>query len=378
MLRVLGPAQARDWVDVDLTMSQLKMMFVLSSAMGPVDGTRGLRVGEVARGLGVTLPTVTAVMDKLVERGLVRRDEDPLDRRQHVCRLTADGQALLHRLMAGPPRVHPRPAGAPGRGRVLRRSCAGCRCCWRRPSGSAPTPRPTPTEQDPAGASRGTTGRATAARRRETPSPPTLSQRERELPGGEAGRHPIVERVVRRQRQLRRACPGSPSGRAPSAPQARAGPRHRRSAPAGRSGSPPGSRRSAGSCSRPAAGRSGRGCGTGRAPASSGARPPAAAARPPPRSGPAARSWPRPPSRRPRGTPGPRRARRTSSIWLRSNCWLTAAQNSRMLPSSKVTIPSAVSSIGTPPSARARGTGCTNVPILPITWTGRLPRIQSA
>ena len=101
MLRVLGPAQARDWVDVDLTMSQLKMIFVLSSAMGPGAESNGLRVSEVARGLGVTLPTVTAVMDKLVERGLVRRDEDPLDRRQHVCRLTGDGQALLDRLMAG-------------------------------------------------------------------------------------------------------------------------------------------------------------------------------------------------------------------------------------------------------------------------------------
>src|SRR3954447_22030735 len=101
MLRVLGPAQARDWVDVDLTMSQLKMMFVLSSAIGPGDGSHGLRVGEVARRLGVTLPTVTAVMDKLVERGLVRRDEDTVDRRQHVCRLTGDGKALLHRLMAG-------------------------------------------------------------------------------------------------------------------------------------------------------------------------------------------------------------------------------------------------------------------------------------
>ena len=100
MLRVLGPAQARDWVDVDLTMSQLKMMFVLSCAMGP-NTDPGLRVSEVARGLGVTLPTVTAVMDKLVERGLVRRDDDPVDRRQHVCRLTADGSALLHRLMAG-------------------------------------------------------------------------------------------------------------------------------------------------------------------------------------------------------------------------------------------------------------------------------------
>lgn len=101
MLRVLGPAQARDWVDVDLTMSQLKMMFVLSSARGTAGTPNGLRVGEVARGLNVTLPTVTAVMDKLVERGLVRRDEDPLDRRQHVCRLTPDGEALLDRLMAG-------------------------------------------------------------------------------------------------------------------------------------------------------------------------------------------------------------------------------------------------------------------------------------
>jgi DNA-binding MarR family transcriptional regulator len=101
MLRVLGPAQARDWVDVDLTMSQLKMMFVLSSARRSAERPGGLRVGEVARGLGVTLPTVTAVMDKLVERGLVRRDEDPLDRRQHVCRMTPDGMALLDRLMAG-------------------------------------------------------------------------------------------------------------------------------------------------------------------------------------------------------------------------------------------------------------------------------------
>jgi DNA-binding MarR family transcriptional regulator len=101
MLRVLGPAQARDWVDVDLTMSQLKMIFVLSGAMGPGESSSGLRVGEVARRLGVTLPTVTAVTDKLVERGLVRRDEDTVDRRQHVCRLTGDGKALLHRLMAG-------------------------------------------------------------------------------------------------------------------------------------------------------------------------------------------------------------------------------------------------------------------------------------
>ena len=93
MLRVLGPAQARDWVDVDLTMSQLKMMFVLSSAMGPARHS-GLRVSEVARGLGVTLPTVTAVMDKLVERGWSGATRT---RSTAASTLSADGggQALL-------------------------------------------------------------------------------------------------------------------------------------------------------------------------------------------------------------------------------------------------------------------------------------------
>ena len=103
MHRAMGPARARDWVDVDLTMSQLKVLFVLHSSVVPggEPGTSALRVSEVARLLGVTLPTVTAVMDKLVERGLVRRDEDPADRRQTLCRLTPPGQQTIERLMAG-------------------------------------------------------------------------------------------------------------------------------------------------------------------------------------------------------------------------------------------------------------------------------------
>ena len=100
MHRAMGPARAQDWVDVDLTMSQLKILFVLHSSIAP-GGEHGLRVSEVARLLGVTLPTVTAVMDKLVERGLVRRDEDPDDRRQTLCRLTTAGQETIDRLMAG-------------------------------------------------------------------------------------------------------------------------------------------------------------------------------------------------------------------------------------------------------------------------------------
>jgi len=100
MFRAMGPANAQDWISVELTMSQLKVAFLLYVSTLP-DGPDGLRVSEVARSLGVTLPTVTAVMDKLVERRLIRRDEDPSDRRQHVCRLTPEGLALLERLVAG-------------------------------------------------------------------------------------------------------------------------------------------------------------------------------------------------------------------------------------------------------------------------------------
>ncbi len=100
MHRAMGPARARCLLNVDLTMSQLKILFVIHSSLTP-GGAHGVRVSEVAKSLGVTLPTVTAVMDRLVERGLIRRDEDPRDRRQTLCRLTPAGQALMEDLMAG-------------------------------------------------------------------------------------------------------------------------------------------------------------------------------------------------------------------------------------------------------------------------------------
>jgi DNA-binding MarR family transcriptional regulator len=100
MFRAMGPANARDWIGLDLTMSQLKVAVLLYVSTRP-GGPAGLRVSEVARSLGVTLPTVTSVMDRLVERRLVRRDEDPADRRQHVCRLTPDGLQLIERIAAG-------------------------------------------------------------------------------------------------------------------------------------------------------------------------------------------------------------------------------------------------------------------------------------
>ena len=96
LCRLMGPLQSEIWLDVDMSMAQLKTFFVLASAPAEPDG--GPRVSDLARRLGVTPPTASTLVDRLVERGLVDRREDPFDRRQQRCRLTPAGQELLARL----------------------------------------------------------------------------------------------------------------------------------------------------------------------------------------------------------------------------------------------------------------------------------------
>jgi DNA-binding MarR family transcriptional regulator len=78
-------------MDLDLTMPQFKLLVLIASC-------QGLRVGDLAQRLGVTPPTVTTILDRLVEHGLVRREDDPLDRRLVIARLTAQGLRLLQKL----------------------------------------------------------------------------------------------------------------------------------------------------------------------------------------------------------------------------------------------------------------------------------------
>ena len=91
LLRNLGPDDP--WLAVELTMPQLKVLFRLN-AQGPS------RVSSLARALRVTLPTVTGILDRLVEQGLIRRDEDPADRRVVISRLTPAGENLVDQLQA--------------------------------------------------------------------------------------------------------------------------------------------------------------------------------------------------------------------------------------------------------------------------------------
>ena len=92
ILRLLRPSIHDDWFTVELTMPQLRALFALRRH-------GDCRMGIVANQLGTSLSTATGVIDRLVERGLVERWQDPADRRSNVCHLTQEGVDLAERLL---------------------------------------------------------------------------------------------------------------------------------------------------------------------------------------------------------------------------------------------------------------------------------------
>ena len=89
--RSMQDDRSADWLSVDLTMPQLKVLLTAFHAGGSTSS-------QLARVLGVGLSTVTGIVDRLCEHGLVSRHEDPDDRRVTRVALTGEGQALMLRL----------------------------------------------------------------------------------------------------------------------------------------------------------------------------------------------------------------------------------------------------------------------------------------
>lgn len=76
--------RATPWLDLDLSLPQLKAIFALQH-MGPV------RVGEISHVLGLSPNATTAVLDRLEQHDLVSRQPDPADRRAVLVGLTRHG-----------------------------------------------------------------------------------------------------------------------------------------------------------------------------------------------------------------------------------------------------------------------------------------------
>lgn len=75
-------------VDMSITLTQL-------SAMGTLHKKGPMSAGELASCERVQPPSMTKVLAMLEERGLVRRDAHPADRRQAIIAITDAGVALL-------------------------------------------------------------------------------------------------------------------------------------------------------------------------------------------------------------------------------------------------------------------------------------------
>ena len=91
MYRLLRPIVPKEWLRVDLTMPQLKVLLLLFTD-GPA------RMGVLASALGVSMTTTTGIIDRIVRQGLIVRRSDDKDRRTVVCDLSAKGQDLITRL----------------------------------------------------------------------------------------------------------------------------------------------------------------------------------------------------------------------------------------------------------------------------------------
>jgi DNA-binding MarR family transcriptional regulator len=76
------------WLDLDLSITQLRNLIILS-LRGPQ------HVGQLAAALGVSEPSASQIVDRLAQRALIRRDADQSDRRRIMVSITAEGEHLL-------------------------------------------------------------------------------------------------------------------------------------------------------------------------------------------------------------------------------------------------------------------------------------------
>jgi DNA-binding MarR family transcriptional regulator len=84
LMHRVASAHAPEFVGVGVTMSQAKVLYL-------VQAEPDMRMSDLAGRLGVTLPSISGVVDRLVDQGLLSRRDDPADRRQALVRISDAG-----------------------------------------------------------------------------------------------------------------------------------------------------------------------------------------------------------------------------------------------------------------------------------------------
>lgn len=85
----MADANSPEFLEIDITMPQAKVLYLLTAG--------DLNMSELVARLGVTLPTVSGIVDRLVEHRLVARRVAPADRRRVFVGLTPAGSSLIDR-----------------------------------------------------------------------------------------------------------------------------------------------------------------------------------------------------------------------------------------------------------------------------------------
>jgi DNA-binding MarR family transcriptional regulator len=80
--------------DAGINFTQLKSLGLLLDAEAPVG------LGRLSDEIGLSLAAVSRAVDGLVQRGEVKRQEDPSDRRSKLVSATAKGRATYERVVA--------------------------------------------------------------------------------------------------------------------------------------------------------------------------------------------------------------------------------------------------------------------------------------
>lgn len=85
------PEQTSSLLDYDLTLQQLRVFaFIVARGRTPIT--------RIAEALDIRPNVATGIVQRLVDRGLVERQEDPTDRRVRLAAVTERGLALIEEL----------------------------------------------------------------------------------------------------------------------------------------------------------------------------------------------------------------------------------------------------------------------------------------
>jgi DNA-binding MarR family transcriptional regulator len=90
LMRLLADSHAPEFLEIAVTMPQAKLLYLLGAA-------GELHMSDLVHRLGVSLSTISGLVDKVVDQGLASRREDPVDRRQVVVALTPAGRDFIDR-----------------------------------------------------------------------------------------------------------------------------------------------------------------------------------------------------------------------------------------------------------------------------------------